>query len=343
MNNEVVKTLLYTSEEGAVAIDVIIDTENDTMWTTQKTMSELFGKNIKTISKHLNNIFESEELVKSEVSFNPNDSTNSRIVIINPNAKTQPILYNLDAIISVGYRVNSKQATHFRRWATGVLKEYIVKGFALDDDLLKKGTRFGKDYFDHLLSRIREIRASERRFHQKITDLYATSADYRVDADETKEFFATVQNMLLFAITSQTAAEIIKSRSDKNKLNMGLTTWEDAPHGKILQSDVVISKNYLNEGELDSLNTLVDGFLTLAETRANSQKPTFMKDWKSLLYGYLELSQLPLLEGKGKVSAIEAKTYAINEYNEFRVTQDRNYESDFDKLIKSIKQMENKK
>lgn len=343
MNNEVVKTLLYTSEEGAVAIDVIIDTENDTMWTTQKTMSELFGKNIKTISKHLNNIFESEELVKSEVSFNPNDSTNSRIVIINPNAKTQPILYNLDAIISVGYRVNSKQATHFRRWATGVLKEYIVKGFALDDDLLKKGTRFGKDYFDHLLSRIREIRASERRFHQKITDLYATSADYRVDADETKEFFATVQNMLLFAITSQTAAEIIKSRSDKNKLNMGLTTWEDAPHGKILQSDVVISKNYLNEGELDSLNTLVDGFLTLAETRANSQKPTFMKDWKSLLYGYLELSQLPLLEGKGKVSAIEAKTYAINEYNEFRVTQDINYESDFDKLIKSIKQMENKK
>ena len=343
MNNEVVKTLLYTSEEGAVAIDVIIDTENDTMWTTQKTMSELFGKNIKTISKHLNNIFESEELVKSEVSFNPNDSTNSRIVIINPNAKTQPILYNLDAIISVGYRVNSKQATHFRRWATGVLKEYIVKGFALDDDLLKKGTRFGKDYFDHLLSRIREIRASERRFHQKITDLYATSADYRVDADETKEFFATVQNMLLFAITSQTAAEIIKSRSDKNKLNMGLTTWEDAPHGKILQSDVVISKNYLNEGELDSLNTLVDGFLTLAETRANSQKPTFMKDWKSLLYGYLELSQLPLLEGKGKVSAIEAKTYAINEYKDFRVTQDRNYESDFDKLIKSIKQMESKK
>ena len=343
MNNEVVKTLLYTSEEGAVAIDVIIDTENDTMWTTQKTMSELFGKNINTISTHLNNIFESEELVKSEVSFNPNDSTNSRIVIINPNAKTQPILYNLDAIISVGYRVNSKQATHFRRWATSVLKEYIVKGFALDDDLLKKGTRFGKDYFDHLLSRIREIRASERRFHQKITDLYATSADYRVDADETKDFFATVQNMLLFAITSQTAAEIIKSRSDKNKLNMGLTTWEDAPHGKILQSDVVISKNYLNEGELDSLNTLVDGFLTLAETRANSQKPTFMKDWKSLLYGYLELSQLPLLEGKGKVSAIEAKTYVINEYDEFRVTQDRNYESDFDKLIKSIKQMESKK
>ena len=343
MNNEVVKTLLYTSEEGAVAIDVIIDTENDTMWTTQKTMSELFGKNINTISTHLNNIFESEELIKSEVSFNPNDSTNSRIVIINPNAKTQPILYNLDAIISVGYRVNSKQATHFRRWATSVLKEYIVKGFALDDDLLKKGTRFGKDYFDHLLSRIREIRASERRFHQKITDLYATSADYRVDADETKDFFATVQNMLLFAITSQTAAEIIKSRSDKNKLNMGLTTWEDAPHGKILQADVVISKNYLNKMELDSLNTLVDGFLTLAETRANSQKPTFMKDWKSLLYGYLELSQLPLPEGKGKVSAIEAKTYVINEYNEFRVTQDINYESDFDKLIKSIKQMENKK
>ncbi len=302
MNNEVVKTLLYTSEDGAVAIDVIIDTENDTMWTTQKTMAELFGKNVKTISKHLTNIFESGELVKSEVTFNPNDSNNSGIVLINPESTKQPILYNLDAIISVGYRVNSKQATHFRRWATSVLKEYIVKGFALDDDLLKKGTRFGKDYFDHLLSRIREIRASERRFNQKITDLYATSADYRLDADETRDFFATVQNMLLFAITGQTAAEIIKSRSDKNKLNI----WEDAPHGKILQANIVISKNYLNEMELDSLNRLVDGFLTLAETRADSQKPTFMKDWKSLLYGYLELSQLPLLEGKGKVSAIEA-------------------------------------
>ena len=324
MNNEIVKTLLYTSEDGAVAIKVIIDSENDTMWTTQKTMAELFGKNIKTISKHLTNIFESEELVKSEVTFNPNDSTNSGIVIINPDAKTQPILYNLDAIISVGYRVNSKQATHFRRWATSVLKEYIVKGFALDDELLKKGTRFGKDYFDHLLSRIREIRASERRFNQKITDLYATSADYNLDADETKDFFATVQNMLLFAITGQTAAEIIKSRSDKTKVNMGLTTWEDAPHGKILQAEV-------------------DGFLTLAETRANSQKPTFMKDWKTLLYGYLELSQLPLLEGKGKVSAVEAKAHAINEYKEFRIEQDKNYESDFDNLIKSIKQLEGKK
>ena len=309
MNNEVVKTLLYTSEDGAVAINVIIDSENDIMWTTQKTMAELFDKNINTISKHLNNIFESEELVKSEVTFNPNDSTNSEIVIINPDAKTQPILYNLDAIISVGYRVNSKQATHFRRWATGVLKEYIVKGFALDDELLKKGSRFGKDYFDHLLSRIREIRASERRFNQKITDLYATSADYNLDADETKDFFATVQNMLLFAVTGQTAAEIIKSRSDKTKVNMGLTTW----------------------------------FLTLAETRANSQKPTFMKDWKTLLYGYLELSQLPLLEGKGKVSAVEAKAHAINEYKEFRIDQDRNYESDFDNLIKSIKRLEGEK
>ncbi|MBQ9159770.1 MAG: virulence RhuM family protein [Methanobrevibacter sp.] len=343
MNNEIVKTLLYTSEDGAVAIKVIIDSENDTMWTTQKTMAELFGKNINTISTHLNNIFESGELIKSEVTFNPNDFNNTEIVIINPDAKTQPILYNLDAIISVGYRVNSKQATHFRKWATSVLREYIVKGFAMDDELLKKGTRFGKDYFDHLLSRIREIRASERRFNQKITDLYATSADYNLDADETKDFFSTVQNMLLFAITGQTAAEIIKSRSDKNKINMGLTTWEDAPHGKILQADVVISKNYLNEMEIDSLNTLVDGFLTLAETRANSQKPTFMKDWKTLLYGYLELSQLPLLEGKGKVSSIEAKTHAINEYKEFRIDQDRNYESDFDNLIKTIKQLEGKK
>ena len=177
MNNEVVKTLLYTSEDGAVAINVIIDSKNDTMWTTQKTMAELFGKNINTISTHLNNIFESEELIKSEVTFNPNDFNNTEIVIINHDAKTQPILYNLNAIISVDYHVNSKQATHFRKWATSMLKEYIVKGFALDDELLKKGSRFGKDYFDHLISLIREIHASKRRFNQKITDLYATSAD----------------------------------------------------------------------------------------------------------------------------------------------------------------------
>jgi len=339
MNNEITNTLLYVSEEGAVAINVIIDSENETMWTTQKTMAELFNKNINTISKHLTKIFEDGELIKNEVTFNPNDSTNSEIVI-NPNAKTQPILYNLDVIISVGYRVNSKQATHFRRWATSVLKEYMIKGFALDDELLKKGSRFGKDYFNELLERIREIRASERRFNQKLTDIYATSFDYNPNAEVSQEFFATVQNKLIYAVTGYTAAEIIKNRSDKTKINMGLTTWKNSPNGKILQSDVVISKNYLNKKEISTLNTLVDGFLTLAETRARTQTETKMADWKLLLDGYIDLSQLPKLMDKGKISALNARNHAIKEYKEFRLDQDKNYKSDFDKLIDDIKRIE---
>lgn len=339
MNNEITNTLLYVSEEGAVAINVIIDSENETMWTTQKTMAELFNKNINTISKHLTKIFEDGELIKNEVTFNPNDSTNSEIVI-NPNAKTQPILYNLDVIISVGYRVNSKQATHFRRWATSVLKEYMIKGFALDDELLKKGSRFGKDYFNELLERIREIRASERIFNQKLTDIYATSFDYNPNAEVSQEFFATVQNKLIYAVTGYTAAEIIKNRSDKTKINMGLTTWKNSPNGKILQSDVVISKNYLNKKEISTLNTLVDGFLTLAETRARTQTETKMADWKLLLDGYIDLSQLPKLMDKGKISALNARNHAIKEYKEFRLDQDKNYKSDFDKLIDDIKRIE---
>lgn len=339
MNNEITNTLLYVSEEGAVAINVIIDLENETMWTTQKTMAELFNKNINTISKHLTKIFEDGELIKNEVTFNPNDSTNSEIVI-NPNAKTQPILYNLDVIISVGYRVNSKQATHFRRWATSVLKEYMIKGFALDDELLKKGSRFGKDYFNELLERIREIRASERRFNQKLTDIYATSFDYNPNAEVSQEFFATVQNKLIYAVTGYTAAEIIKNRSDKTKINMGLTTWKNSPNGKILQYDVVISKNYLNKKEISTLNTLVDGFLTLAETRARTQTETKMADWKLLLDGYIDLSQLPKLMDKGKISALNARNHAIKEYKEFRLDQDKNYKSDFDKLIDDIKRIE---
>ena len=340
MNYELVDTILYTGEDGSASIKVIVDDENNTMWTTQQSMAELFKKDVKTISKHLNNIFKSEELVKEEVSFNPNNSTNSRILIINPNSKKQPILYNLDAIISVGYRVNSKQATHFRRWATKVLKEYMIKGFVLDEELLKKNGRFGVNYFPDLLEKIREIRSSERLFNQKLTDIYSTSYDYNPQSQITMDFFATVQNTLIYAVSNQTAAEIIKSRSDKTKPNMGLTTWKDSPNGKILQSDVVISKNYLNKEELSLLNTLVDGFLTLAETRAMSKQATFMKEWKALLDDYIALIQLPKLENKGKISSDDAKNHAISEYKEFRVVQDRNYQSDFDKMIIDVRKLE---
>jgi len=340
MNYELVDTILYTGEDGSASIKVIVDDENNTMWTTQQSMAELFKKDVKTISKHLNNIFKSEELVKEEVSFNPNNSTNSRILIINPNSKKQPILYNLDAIISVGYRVNSKQATHFRRWATKVLKEYMIKGFVLDEELLKNNGRFGVNYFPDLLEKIREIRSSERLFNQKLTDIYSTSYDYNPQSQITMDFFATVQNTLIYAVSNQTAAEIIKSRSDKTKPNMGLTTWKDSPNGKILQSDVVISKNYLNKEELSLLNTLVDGFLTLAETRAMSKQATFMKEWKALLDDYIALIQLPKLENKGKISSDDAKNYAISEYKEFRVVQDRDYQSDFDKMIIDVRKLE---
>lgn len=340
MDNQMTNTLLYVSDEGAVSINVILDEKNETMWTTQKTMAELFHKDVKTISKHLNNIFDSEELVREEVTYNPNNSTNGRSLIITPGSKKQPLLYNLDAIISVGYRVNSKEATHFRRWATGVLKEYIIKGFALDDDYLKNGTRIGKDYFDELLERIRLIRSSERRFNQKITDLYSTSIDYNPSSDITREFFATVQNKLIYAVTNHTAAEIIKSRSDKDKINMGLTTWKNSPNGLILQSDVVISKNYLNEDELSQLDTLVDGFLTLAESRAKSHKTTTMASWKLLLDGYIELSQLPKLKDKGKVSSQEAKEHAIAMYNEYAIVQDRDLFTDFDQMILDIRRLE---
>ena len=340
MNYEMVDTILYIGEDGSASIKVIIDYDNHTMWTTQQSMAELFKKDVKTISKHLNNIFKSEELVKEEVSFNPNNSTNSRILIINPNSKKQPILYNLDAIISVGYRVNSKQATHFRRWATKVLKEYIIKGFVLDEELLKNNGRFGVSYFPDLLEKIREIRSSERLFNQKLTDIYSTSFDYNPHSQVTKDFFATVQNTLIFAVSNQTAAEIIKSRSDKTKPNMGLTTWKDSPNGKILESDVVISKNYLNQEELSLLNTLVDGFLTLAETRAMSKQATFMKEWKALLDDYIALIQLPKLKNKGRVSSNDARIHAINEYKEFRVVQDRDYQSDFDKMIIEVRKLE---
>ena len=247
--------------------------------------------------------------------------------------------YNLDAIISVGYRVNSKNATQFRIWATQQLKELIIKGFVLDDELLKDGSRFGRDYFSQLLERIRDIRSSERRFNQKITDIYATSFDYRKNAEVTQEFFATVQNKLIYAVSGHTAAEIIADRSDSKKINMGLTNWSN-PNGKIILSDTVISKNYLNEKELRHLNNLVDGFLTLAESRAENEIPMSMGDWKKVLDDYINLNLLPILEGKGKISSSTARKIAKEEYDKYKVIQDRNYQSDFDELIIEVKRLE---
>ena len=326
------KTLLYVSDEGEVSLDVIVDQERETFWATQKTMAEVFDVNVPAISKHLKNIFEEGELIKNSV-ISKMETTAS------DGKKYKTNFYNLDVIISVGYRVNSKNATRFRIWATQQLKELIIKGFVLDDELLKNGSRFGIDYFNQLLERVRDIRASERRFNQKITDIYATSFDYKKDAQITREFFATVQNKLIYAVSGHTVAEIIADRSDSEKINMGLTNWSN-PNGKIIWSDVVISKNYLNERELKRLNSLVDGFLTLAESRALNKIPMSMKDWKKVLDDYINLNLLPILEGKGKISSADARKIAKEEYDKFKVIQDRNYQSDFDKLIIDIKRIE---
>lgn len=296
-------------------------------------MAELFGVKVPAISKHLTNIYETGELIK--------EATLSILETVqkegNRNVQRKMEFYNLDAIISVGYRVNSYQATQFRIWATRTLKEYIIKGFVLDDAQLKQGNQvFGKDYFDQLLERIREIRASERRFYQKITDIYTLSADYDKDAPDTKEFFATVQNKLHWAITGKTAAEIIYDSADATKIHMGLISWKQAPEGKILKSDVTIAKNYLNKAHIKELNRIVSAYLDLAENRAKRQILMKMVDWIAFLHKFLDLSNYPILQDKGKVSALKAKIKAEQEYDKYRVLQDKNYLSDFDREVKRI-------
>jgi len=300
---------------------------------TQKALAELFGVKVPAVNKHLKNIFESGELIR--------EATVSKMEIIRPEGARDVVreveFYNLDAIIAVGYRVNSYQATRFRIWATKTLREFIIKGFVLDDERLKQGKRvFGKDYFDELLERIREIRASERRFYQKITDIYSLSADYDPQAPVTKEFFATVQNKLHWAITGQTAAELIYSSADAARVNMGLATWKHAPRGKILKSDVAVAKNYLNEAHIKELNRIVTAYLDLAENRAERGIVTQMAEWAEFLNRFLELSNYPILKDKGKVSALEAKLKAEAQYETFRQRQDREFISDFDREIKRL-------
>ena len=320
--------LLYTAPNGAVKVDVFL--KDETLWLTQKALAELFGVQRPAITKHLRNIFSSGELTE--------DSVCSILEHTAGDGKTYSAkYYNLDAIIAVGYRVNSFQATQFRIWATQTLREFIIKGFVMDDERLKQGKRvFGKDYFDELLERIREIRASERRFYQKITDIYALSLDYSAAAPLTKEFFATVQNKLHWAITGQTAAELIYSAADATRIYMGLTTWKHAPGGKILKTDVTVAKNYLNEAHVKELNRIVSGYLDLAENRAERGIAMTMVDWVGFLHGFLELSKYPILQDKGKVSALEAKLKAEGEYEVYRARQDVEYISDFDREIKRI-------
>jgi len=323
--------LLYTAPDGAVKMDVFV--KDETVWLTQKALAELFGVNVPAINKHLKNIFESGELQR--------EATISKMEIVRPEGNRevarQVEYYNLDAIIAVGYRVNSYQATQFRIWATKTLREFIIKGFVMDDERLKQGKHaFGKDYFDELLERIREIRASERRFYQKITDIFALSADYHAEAPLTKEFFATVQNKLHWAITGKTAAELIYSAADAKSLTMGLATWKHAPRGKILKSDVTIAKNYLSEPHVKELNRIVSAYLDLAENRAQRGILMKMADWVSFLNQFLELSNYPILQDKGKVTALEARLKADAEYEVFRQRQDKDYLSDFDREIKRI-------
>ncbi|MEG9531561.1 virulence RhuM family protein [Mannheimia indoligenes] len=325
IRNSTTEFLIFTNQTGEQNIEVRY--EDNEIWLTQKRIAELFEVSVPTINEHLKHIFESEELNELSVirKFRITASDGK-----NYNTKH----YNLDAVISVGYRVNSIRATQFRQWATQILREFSQKGYVLDRERMENGTFLGEDYFERLLEEIREIRLSERRFYQKITDIYATSVDYNKNAPTTKSFFATVQNKLHYAIHQYTAAELIMERADSLKPNMGLTTWAKSPEGKILKSDVSIAKNYLNNDELKDLGSIVNAFLDLAERRARRQIPMTMEDWAKRLDIFLNADDLPLLDGKGKISFDEAKLYAETEFEKYRVIQDKTFESDFDKLIK---------
>lgn len=322
--------ILYTSVNGEIKVRVLLHAE--TVWLTQKAIAELFDKGRSTITEHLQNIFKDGELDEVSVCRDFRHTGGD-------GKKYNTKFYNLDAIISVGYRVNSWQATQFRIWATKTLKEYIIKGFVLDDERLKQGKAvFGEDYFDELLERIREIRTSERRFYQKITDIYAEcSIDYNRDASVTKNFYATVQNKLHWAIASKTAAEIIKDRANSENRNMGLSTWKNAPKGKILKSDVSVAKNYLNEEEISELNSLTNLYLDFAELQAKRKISMKMKDWIEKLDIFLNINQYDILKNSGKISHTIAKTIAENEFDKFRIKQDQEYISDFDTVLKKLK------
>lgn len=324
--------LIYKTPQNKVHVEVVFNSE--TFWMSQKKMGELYGVDTRTINYHLQQIYESGELQQ--------ETTIRKIGIVqiegNREVNRPQMFYNLDVIIAVGYRVNSYQATQFRIWATSVLKEYLIKGFVLDDERLKQGKHFGKDYFDDLLERIREIRTSERRYYQKITDIYAEcSADYDSKSEITQHFFKMVQNMMHWAVTHQTAAEIIYTRADAEMPHMGLTTWKNAPDGRVQKSDSVIAKNYLSDKEVSQLDRLSNAFLDLAEIRAERHLITTMSDWKNRLDNFLSMNDYEVLQNAGSISTEEAKEKAYAEYDKFKLIQDKEYLSDFDKEIKNWK------
>jgi len=326
LDNSFTEFLLYKSANNQVKVEIFLKNEN--IWLTQEKIAQLFGVDRSVITKHLSNIFESGELNENSVC-----AKFAHTAVDGKNYQTK--FYNLDAIISVGYRVNSRQATHFRIWATERLKEYIIKGFTMDDERLKDPRKiFGKDYFDEQLERIRDIRSSERRFYQKITDIYSQcSIDYDPQNQATKDFFATVQNKLHFAITGKTASEIIYSRASSTKPNMGLTNWKNSPTGKIRKSDVAIAKNFLNKEELEGLNRIVSMYLDYAENQAKKHQAMTMKDWADKLNAFLQFNEQEILTNAGKVSAEIAKNFAENQFVKFDAIQDKNFESDFDREI----------
>lgn len=328
-NDRFTEFLLYTTPNGKVRVEIFLHDEN--IWLTQKLIAHLFDCSSDNVSLHLKNIFESRELDEKAV-------TEEFSVTASDGKKYRTKHYNLDAIISVGYRVNSTQATQFRIWATERLREYIIKGFTMDDDRLKNPDEFfGHDYFEEQLARIRNIRSSERRMYQKITDIYAEcSADYSPESDITKQFFATVQNKLHFAITGKTAAEIVYGRADSKEPNMGLTVWKNSPKGQIRETDVVIAKNYLNEKELDLLNRIVTMYLDFAELQAKRGIMMYMRDWVEKLDAFLRFNEQQILGDAGMVSHEVAEALALKEYEKFRRVQDRDYISDFDREVKRI-------
>jgi hypothetical protein len=327
-NHEII---FYSTPDGTVRVEVLF--EGETFWLTQKKMTDLFGVGKATISHHLSEIFNSGEL--SEM------ATVRKIRTVQTEGNREVArdvdFYNLDAVIAVGYRVNSREATQFRIWATQVLREYLIKGFVLDDDRLKQGKRLGKDYFDELLERIRSIRASERRFYLKITDIYEQcSIDYNPNAEITQTFFKTVQNKLHWAITGKTAAELIAERAQADQPNMGLRTWKNAPQGRIQKTDVSIAKNYLEENEIKVLERIVSMYLDYAENQAARQIPMSMADWVEKLDAFLKFNEYNVLKSAGKVSHEVAKELAEQQYESFRIVQDRSFESDFERASKKL-------
>ncbi|MCX7260774.1 MAG: virulence RhuM family protein [Burkholderiales bacterium] len=330
IRNSTAEFLVFTSQAGEKGIEVRV--ADETVWLTQKLIAALFDVDVRTVSEHLQNIFATKELTQDATlrNFRTVQTEGSREVARNVG------FYNLDAIIAIGFRVNSVRATQFRQWAIGVLRDFAVRGYVLDKERLKNGAIFEQSYFDNLVAEIREIRASERRFYQKITDIYATAMDYSAEAETTQTFFATVQNKLHFAIHGQTAAELIVGRADSTKEKMGLTSWRNAPKGKILKPDVIVAKNYLSQEEIRALDRFVTMYLDYAEDQAERGFPMTMADWAKKLDAFLQFNQRDLIDHPGKVSTEIAKAFAESEFEKYRIVQDLLFESDFDRLLKQL-------